>query len=130
APWPSSIRPAGMSRVACSWIGSRRREAPDDLARGLDARDPAHAASRLPIVPRRVAREVTALEPPRRLEPVNRAHEMLRPAVPQHPACKQAGLGADALDVRRSDHRERDSGDALREHDIVLVRLDDRALLV
>ena len=55
---------------------------------------------------------------------------MLRAPPAQHPARDRPGPGPDALDVGRADHGERDAGDALGQHDVVLVRLDDGALVV
>src|SRR5207244_3976183 len=113
-----------------SWISSGRYEPPDDLARGLDARDPAHTAARLPVVPGRFSREVTPLEPPRRPERVDRAHEMLRPPVPQQPAGERAGFGTHPLHIGRPDHGERHARDALRQDDVVLAGFHNRALVV
>src|SRR6266481_5036302 len=121
--------PGGWSGTGTS--GPRgRRELPHDLSRGFDARDAADALPRLPVVSRRRSREMAALQPPRRVERVQRAHEMLGPAVPQQPARNGAGLRAHALHVGGADHGERHARDALGEHDVVFLGLDDRALVV
>src|SRR6266550_7010391 len=120
----------GTSPPSPSPSPRRRCELPYDLSCGLDARDAPDAFPRLPVVPRRRSGGVAALQSPRRIERVQRAHEMFGSAVSQQPAGDRAGPGAYALHVRRADHRERHAGDALGEHDVILVGLDDRALVV
>ena len=71
-----------------------------------------------------------ALQAPGGVERVDGPHQVLRAPPAQHPARDRPGPGPDALDVRCADHGEWDAGDALGQHDVVLVRLDDGALVV
>src|SRR6059058_911689 len=54
---------------------------------------------------------------------------MLRAPVTQQLSSERSGLRADALDVRRADDGDGDAGDALRENDVALARIDDRLLV-
>src|SRR5260370_42310925 len=88
APSRSSIR-WGPESAGGGWATSSRprggREPPHDLCRRLDARDPADAFPCLPVVSRREPGEVAALEPPRRIERVQGAHEVLGAPLPEQP---------------------------------------------
>src|SRR6185437_4407429 len=102
----------------------------DDLADRLDLVNAAYALAGLPVLRGTGGTERRFLEAPKRGERVKRSHPVLHFAMAEHEPGDRVGARPEVAHVLVVDHRDRHSGQALRENDIVRCGVDDRLLVV